>query len=110
MSEKSLICLVITTVSSKEKAQEMAKSMVLEKFAACAQVSQSIESHYIWNEKYESSEEWKITFKTLSKKVRDLEDEIRNIHPYDIPEIVRISTTLCDPKYEEWVLKQLESG
>ena len=107
MPDKSLILLIITTIDSKKKAQEMAKNMVRQRLAACAQISEPIESHYLWNGEFESSKEWKITFKTSHKKVLELEDGIRLSHSYDTPEILRVPIDACEPRYEKWVLDNL---
>ena len=50
--------MVITTTDSKEKAREIANSLVKGKLAACVQIINGVESTYMWQGKVETSKEY----------------------------------------------------
>jgi periplasmic divalent cation tolerance protein len=81
---------VHTTIDSKEAAQKMAETIVSKRLAACVQVSGPITSTYWWQGKIEQAEEWVCTAKTQRELYSELEQAIRAVHSYDVPEILAV--------------------
>mgnify|MGYP003693972477 CR=1 FL=1 len=51
----------------------------------------SVESIYFWNEKVETSAEVFAIFKMTAARYPEFESRLRKLHPYDVPEIVRLN-------------------
>jgi len=77
--------------------------MVEERWAACAQVAGPIESIYRWDRKIERATEWYCHLKTTVARVPALQTRLREIHPYDTPEIIVLPVIDGDPAYLRWI-------
>ncbi len=100
------IIQIVTTLDSKEAAQTLGRRLVNDRLAACCQVAGPVQSIYRWKGTVEETEEWYCTVKTRSSMYRQVEDAIKKIHPYEVPEIVafKIDGSLQD--YTRWVEEQ----
>jgi periplasmic divalent cation tolerance protein len=94
---------VITTTSSREEARKIARALVERRLAACVQVSGPIASTYRWQGAIETSEEWMCTAKTRSSSYAAVESAIRELHSYDVPEILAIEVTNGSRAYLDWL-------
>ena len=72
--------------------------------AACAQVDGPIRSHYTWEGKVESEDEFRVTFKFAAKKGADLEAWVHARHPYAVPQWLSFVADHASPGYRAWVL------
>lgn len=101
---------VLTTTDSREEAQRIARSLVERRVAGCVQVIGPIESTYWWNEKIETAEEWLCLIKTSQERFGALEAAIREIHSYDVPEILAIPIVAGHEPYLEWLSGQVREA
>jgi periplasmic divalent cation tolerance protein len=93
-----------TTLPSREEADRLAAASVAAGLAACAQVDGPIRSHYTWEGKVESEEEFRVTFKFSARKTQDLEAWVHAHHPYDLPQWLAIEADHASPAYRAWIL------
>ena len=100
---------VTTTFPDERIARQVASRAVEERLAACAQVQGPISSIYRWKGEVEQEEEWYCHFKTMLKRLPALEARIRELHPYEVPEIMAVPIMQADPKYLEWIQEELET-
>ena len=102
-------CLqVLTTVGSEEEAERIASALVERRLAACVQTLGPITSRYRWQGEVEEAREWQCLAKTLATKYPDVEAAIRELHPYEEPEIVATPIVAGSPGYLEWVADSVE--
>lgn len=94
---------VLTTTDSAQKAQELARSVVEARLAACAQISAPITSVYHWRNAIETAEEWQIHFKTTPECYDALEAHLTAAHDYDTPEIIATPVVRGSAAYAAWV-------
>ncbi|MFH0844913.1 MAG: divalent-cation tolerance protein CutA, partial [Pseudomonadota bacterium] len=88
-------------------AQEISRAVVEKRLAACAQVIGPITSTYWWKGKIEEEEEWICILKTREALYEDLEKTIREMHPYDVPEIVAVPIVTGSRSYLEWLEREV---
>ncbi len=98
---------VFVTVNDRLKAEEIAFELVKAKLAACAQVLGPVFSTYWWNDKVENSTEWMVFIKTIEDKYPLLETKIKEIHPYEVPEIIAHEIKFGNPQYLNWIEKEV---
>lgn len=98
---------VTTTTASREDADRIAQVLVEHRLAACVQVSGPISSHYRWQGNLETSQEWVCTIKTLRSHYQAVEDAIRQLHGYAVPEILAVPIVAVSPDYLAWLTDQL---
>ena len=104
---KSNTIAVFTTTNSLEKARKLAKTLVEQKLAACAQISE-IESFYTWDKEVQNDQEFRIMFKTTKDKYKDVEKAILKIHSYDLPAIYAVDVDELYKPYGDWVNESLK--
>jgi len=100
--------LVFSTALNMESAKEMAKLLVVERLIACANLIPGITSYYWWQEEIRAEEEVLMIMKTSRAKFKDLELRLKEIHPYDIPEILACSVKEISEDYLKWLLSEVE--
>ena len=98
---------VFTTTESKEEAEKIAREVVGKRLAACTQIVGPIKSIYRWKEKIEEEEEWLCIMKSLNDLYEQLEKAIKEIHSYEVPEILALPVVAGNQAYLEWLNKEL---
>ena len=99
---------VVTAVDTEEKAQEIARALVERRLAACAQVLGPITSTYRWQGQVETAQEWLCILKTREELYEELEQTLRSIHPYEVPEILATPVAAGNPAYLAWLDETLK--
>jgi periplasmic divalent cation tolerance protein len=98
---------VVTTTGSREEADKIAGALVERRLAACVQVVGPITSTYHWQGKLETSQEWLCVIKTLRSRYTPLEAAIRELHSYDVPEILAFGVVAGHRDYLDWLAAEL---
>jgi periplasmic divalent cation tolerance protein len=96
--------VVLVTCGSKKEARRIAKSLVSRRLAACVQeVGGSVHSTYRWKGKIESAKEYLLLIKTTRKRFNAVSECVRQLHSYDVPEIVALEIRAGSPDYLSWI-------
>jgi periplasmic divalent cation tolerance protein len=95
--------IVLCTAGSEDEARNIARYLVAQRLAACANIVPQVESIYRWQGKVESSGEWLLLIKTTAERFPAVRDAIRELHSYELPECVAISIEEGSPGYLEWI-------
>jgi len=98
--------LVLTTVPDEKSGQKIAKQLVKERLSACVTVSAASQSFYWWQGKISNEKEHILFIKTKAILFTDLEKRIKEIHPYEVPEIVALPFLKGSAKYLNWIEKE----
>ena len=101
--------LVLTTVPEEKSGQKIAEQLVREKLAACVTVSAPSLSFYWWQGKIARETEHILFIKTRTALYQELEKRIREIHPYEIPEILALDVHQGLKDYLNWIEKETKS-
>ena len=100
------VVIVMVTAASQDEAVKIADQVVRSRLAACASTIPTVRSTYWWEGKLVNDEESLLLIKTTSDKFNSLEETIRRIHSYKVPEIIAIPVCNGFPPYLEWVLQE----
>jgi len=95
--------IVFVTCGSREVAEEISKTVVTERLAACVNVLPGIRSCYEWDGKMEWAEELLLLMKTTKDRYEELESRVRELHSYEVPEILAVPVATGLEKYLSWV-------
>jgi periplasmic divalent cation tolerance protein len=101
---------VSTTTGTRDVAERIAVELVDLRLAACAQVSGPITSVYRWQGKIESAEEWVCTAKTSRQHVPAIQDVLKRLHPYELPELIATPIVGGSEAYLKWLAEQLTTN
>lgn len=94
---------IITTTGTKQDALEIAQTVVAQRLAGCVQVVGPITSVYRWQGAIETAEEWLCILKSREDLYAELEQAIRRVHPYDVPEILATPVAAGSQSYLDWL-------
>ena len=95
--------MVLNTCPDSETAERIAADLVAGKLAACVQVLPGLRSYFHWAGKVDCSDEYLLLIKTSSASYPALERRIREIHPYELPEIIGVPVSMGLPDYLSWI-------
>ena len=93
---------VQTTVATQEDARRIARALVERGLVACAQIH-PIESFYVWRGAVRDEPEWRILGKTVAHRYGAVEAAIRELHPYEVPEVLATRVEQVWGPYAAWV-------
>ncbi|WP_141324402.1 divalent-cation tolerance protein CutA [Myxococcus sp. AB025B] len=96
--------LVLVTAPSADKAAELARSLVEEQLAACGNILPGLRSIYRWEGKVQDDAEALILFKTRASLFDTLRSRLVELHPYDVPEVLRLDIADGHAPYLAWIL------
>jgi periplasmic divalent cation tolerance protein len=99
---------VSTTTDKREDAEKISQAIVSQRLAACVQIAGPVTSHYWWKGEIEKAEEWLLLIKTNRDLYHQLEEEIRRIHPYDVPEIIAVPVIEGSRDYLDWIKSETD--
>lgn len=97
---------IITTTPTRDLAEQIAAALVEKRLAACVQIDGPIASTYRWQGTVERDQEWRIAAKTVEARFEQVEALIRQMHPYDVPEILAMPVVRASSGYLEWLQKE----
>jgi len=98
--------LVLTTVPDEQKGKEIARQLLEERLAACVTISSACKSLYWWQERISEEQEYILFIKTKASLYAELEERIRKLHPYKVPEIIALPLTKGFRNYINWIDKE----
>lgn len=99
----SEIALVYTTAPDGETARSLARAVVEERLAACANILGAIASVYWWDGRVNEDDEVAMILKTTTGRVEALVGRLRQLHPYQCPCIVMLPVSGGNPDFLAWV-------
>ena len=94
---------MISNLPDQESAQILARTVVEQGLAACANVLAPCTSVYRWQGEVETATEVPVLMKTTRERYEALEAAIKAAHPYELPEIIAVPLAAGLPAYLAWV-------
>lgn len=99
---------VVLTNCSAEQAPQLARALVEEGLAACVNILPGVQSHYVWKGQYCIDEESTLLIKSTAKRLDALTQRLRELHSYEVPEIIALDTEYVLDDYLQWAKEQVE--
>lgn len=100
--------VVYITAPSEDAAAVIARALVEQKLAACVNIVRNIRSIYSWQGKIEDDAEVLMIVKTQKKHFTALSEKVKELHSYDIPEIIALPILKGSDDYLEWIKASTE--
>ena len=89
--------------ASRERAPDLARALVDLQLCACVNVLGEIRSFYRWEGAVEDDPEALLVIKTTASAVPALTEAVRELHDYDLPEVIALEVTDGLSDYLAWV-------
>ena len=100
--------IVLTTADSDELADRIARALVDRRLAACVNVVGPVRSIYRWKGEIVSDQERMLVIKTSAERLPEVREAIRELHTYDVPEVLAIAVDDGDRAYLDWLADCVE--
>jgi len=101
---------VTTTTAARADAERIARALVEGRLAACVQIAGPVSSTYWWRGDIETAEEFLCIIKTRAELFARAEAAIREMHPYETPEIIATPITGGSADYLKWLAEETAHG
>jgi len=94
--------IVLTTLAADVDAAAFARTLVAERLAACVNIL-PIRSLYRWQGRVDEASEQQLVIKTAADRVAALAARLRELHPYEVPEVLVLRVTEGSDAYLRWI-------
>jgi len=101
--------VIFVTASSIEEARKIGQTLVEEGRVACCNIVQSVESIFKWQGKLNVEREVLMICKTREDLFNVVEKRIKQLHSYEVPEIIALPISQGSKSYLDWVMKETET-
>ena len=99
------LTVVLVTTGREEQAVSIARVLVGERLAACVNVVGPVRSIYRWRDAIEDDREYLLIIKTRATLYIKLEKRVRELHTYEVPEVLALNADRGSPPYVKWLLE-----
>ena len=100
MTDKKIL---LTTASSKDEAEKIARALVDRRAAACVNIGAAVQSIYRWKGAVEEATEWQLIIKTTDAFVPQAMAIVRELHSYEVPELIVLPVETGSEAYLKWI-------
>ena len=95
--------IVVYVTAPEDEAVDLAKTLVEERLVACVNIVPGLRSLYWWKGKVEDEPEVLCIMKTRSNLFESLRDRVRELHSYEVEEIIALPILAGNPPYLDWI-------
>jgi periplasmic divalent cation tolerance protein len=95
--------IVLCTAGSEAEAATIARELVERRLAACVNVLPGVSSTYRWKDRVQTDAEFLLVVKTRRDRFEDVRAAIRELHSYEVPEVVMLDIAAGDSTYLAWL-------
>jgi periplasmic divalent cation tolerance protein len=101
--------VVLVTCGSRKEARKIARALVERRLAACVnEIGAPVTSVYRWKGKGETAKEFLLVVKTTKKRFAALREAIRELHSYEVPEIIALPIVEGSRDYLDWISESVK--
>jgi periplasmic divalent cation tolerance protein len=105
MGKLEPIGVVITSVGTEQQAVEISEELVARRLATCVNIIPCLRSIYRWKGKICTDSEYLLMVKTREALFAAVGEAIRELHSYELPEILEFRVTNAEPNFHRWVVE-----
>ena len=98
---------VILCTCPVNEAENIARTLVNQKLVACVNVT-PVSSYFTWEGQFQKENEALMIMKTTTKNIEKVTERIKELHSYDVPEIIALPVTDGNKEYLNWIMSSVE--
>jgi periplasmic divalent cation tolerance protein len=95
--------VVLVTVGSRAEAEALSGALLAGRVAACVNTLPGVTSSYLWQGKLETDAELLLIVKTRRALIPAVNRIVREVHSYDVPEVIALPIIGGSPDYLGWL-------
>lgn len=102
--------VVLVTCASATEARKIARALVEKRLAACGNILEvPVRSIYRWKGKVETAQECLLILKTSRRRFAALQAVVKQLHSYDVPEIIALPIAAGSAQYLDWITASVKA-
>jgi len=101
ISNNEIVCYI--TAPNEDEAVNIARVLVGDRLAACANIVKNVRSIYSWKGTIEDDAEVLMIVKTQKALFQQLSNKVKELHSYDVPEIIALPIVDGSEEYLQWL-------
>jgi periplasmic divalent cation tolerance protein len=105
MVELEPISVIVTSVGTEQQAVEISEELVAKRLATCINIVPCLRSIYRWKGKVCEDTEYLLMIKTRRSLFAAVSEAIREIHSYELPEVLEFPVGNAEPHFHQWVVE-----
>lgn len=102
--------IALSTCPDIETGQRIAEVLVTEHLATCVNRVEGVRSTYFWDGRLQDDSEILLIIKTLREVIEPLEARLKDLHPYELPELVVLGVESGSQAYLDWITAGVKIG
>lgn len=102
--------VIFITAGTDEEAHRIANMLLNQRKAACVNILPKIRSLFWWQDKLDSAQESLLMVKTRVSLLNEIVRLVKEIHSYDVPEVIALPIIGGNPDYLEWIGKEVRQS
>jgi len=106
--DKIMISVIFTTINNEQDARKIANYLIEEQIVACVNIIPNVESIYKWKGKIEEEKEFILLFKTVDENVDKAIKRIKELHNYELPDIITFKINNGFEEYLDYIKRETE--
>jgi periplasmic divalent cation tolerance protein len=103
-----MISVIYTTLDNEQDARKIANFLIEEQIVACVNIIPNVISIYRWKGKIEEEKEFILIAKTVDENVIKTIKRIKELHNYELPDIISIPVNNGYEEYLEYIKRETE--
>jgi len=108
--EKEANVVIFITTGTDEEAHRIVNMLLNKRKVACVNILPKISSLFWWQDKLDSSQESLLMVKTRASLLSEIVSMVREVHSYDVPEVIALPIIGGNPDYLEWIGKEVKQS
>jgi len=110
MRDLEPIVLIVTSVGTEQQAVEISEELIDRRLATCVNIVPCLRSIYRWKGKVCEDTEYLLLVKTPRSRFDGVSEAIRELHSYELPEILGIPIDAAESAFHEWILRMVDGN
>ncbi len=99
---------VVFITAPRGKGEEIAQKLLEKRLAACINIA-PVKSLYWWKGSIEKDEEELLVVKTSMRRLEELVEYVKKVHPYEVPEVIALPVVACLGSYCSWAREETKA-
>ena len=108
MPEKTGYIVIFVTVETRQEAERISNHLLTRKKVACVNMINGVNSSFWWKGKVDSALETLLIIKTVESVLDEVIKLIKEIHSYEVPEIIALPIIGGNDAYFEWIKNEVK--
>ena len=100
--------VIFITIDSSDEAHKIAEALIKQRKAACVNIVPRVKSFFWWQDKIDTAQENMLIIKTKASLLNEIVPLVKEIHSYDVPEIIALPIAGGNQDYLAWIDEEVE--